>query len=307
MLRDTIVARRGVLTAIGLLSVLGFGFSALWNAVGPSIARDPRYQVTPDTVTITAPPSWVRDDIVREVFKSHQLASQLSILDSAEQLEKPLSAALANNPWIRSIESIEKSPPNLIKIEVSYRIPLAAVRLGPNSLVPIDAEAARLPSRDLSVDRLRWMPRIEMRELQTRPPEEGEIWAEPRIAGSAAIIAAFGPAWSELDLFALTADAEPDVRAGRRFWNYKLRSTGDTTILWGAAPGAGPPDEADFAVKLERLKRFVSQHGRLNSVTQSPALLDVRDGVEAFKRVVLRTGNRVATKPDETSDKPVTK
>lgn len=300
----TLRARRGALTALALLAAFGIGFKTLWNTVGPKIAHSQRYLVTPDSVTITPPPDWVRHPVVERAFQRGQLDQSLSVLDPPEQLEKPLVEAIESDPWVRSIGAIQKSPPNAIALQVEYRSPLAAVVLG-KDLMPIDAEAAVLPRGDLPRDVVSWMPRIEFNEYKTRPPGTGEVWAEPRVAGAAAIVAGFGNAWRELDLFSIGVETAPEIRAGRRFWSYKLYSTGKTTIMWGASPIDAPPDESTFAKKLGRLQRLVARYGRLDSEQNSPMLIDLRDGVAEFRQVKLRTEKRLASKPDE--EKPVKK
>jgi len=110
---------------------------------------------------------------------------------------------------------------------------------------------------------------------------------------------AFGAAWHEFDLFLVRIDSTPEVRAGQRFWSYNVVSTGNTIVVWGAAPGFAPPDEAPFSRKLESLRRVVSKDGPLDSVAKSPALIDVRDGGTAYPRVVMKEGNRLAAKDDE--------
>ncbi len=301
---QTIRARRGVLTAMALLAALGLGFKALWNTVGPSIAHSDRYLITPASTTITPPPAWVRHPVVERAFQRGGIEQALSVLDPPESFEQPLAEAFASDPWVRSVQAIQKSPPNRVDLQVEYRTPLAAVVLG-KDLMPIDVEGAVLPRGDLSRDQVSWMPRIEFNEYQTRPPVVGQVWAEPRVAGAAAIVAGFGPLWDELDLFSVGVEALPDVRAGRRFWSYKLYSTGKTTIMWGASPLNSPPDESEFATKVDRLKRLVTRYGRLDSEQTSPLLIDLRDGVAEFRQVKLRTEKRLAAKPDQ--DKPVAK
>lgn len=294
----TLYARRGVLTALGILAGLGLGFQLLWESVGPSVAQNARFRVTPASTSIPAPPPWVRHDVIAAAFQRAKLAEGLSVLAPAAEFDEPLAAAFAADPWVRRVGPIVKSHPNRVAIELEYRRPTAAVVM-PGGLLPIDADAVLLPSGELTGQQLSWMPRIELRSLTQRPPAIGQAWSDPRLAGAASLVEAFGPLWEELDLLAVRVDSTPEVRAGRRFWSYNLLSTGDTTVLWGAAPNAGPPDEASFDTKLNRLRGFITKHGPLDSVVNSPEILDVRDGIEPFRRVVLREGKRVASKPDD--------
>lgn len=303
----TLYARRGVLTSLGILVGLGFGFQWLWGAVGPSVVQGERFRVSPASTTVTEPPAWVRHDVIAAAFERGELADGLSVLSDAEAFDEPLAAAFSADPWVRRVGSIAKRHPNRVMIELEYRRPLAAVVLPGAGLLPIDDDAVRLPGGELSGQQLSWMPRIELLGLTPRPPAVGRAWEDPRLAGAASLVAAFDALWAELDLLAVRVDSTPEVRANRRFWSYSIRSTGDTTILWGAAPNAGPADEASFDTKLNRLRSFITKHGPLDSVVTSPEVLDVRDGIEPFRRVVLREGKRVASKPEEGDAKKVKK
>lgn len=297
-LQATLKARRGVLVSLAILALLGVATRSAWQAFGPQVAQGPQYQVTPASVAITPPPAWVRGDVAADVFRVTGLDGQLSVLDPPEELEKRIAAAFATHPWVRRVGAITKSPPNRVAIEVEYRTPLAAVAMG-GALLPVDLDGAVLPTRDLSADALRYLPRIELVDPVVRPPAVGALWTEPRLAGALSLVQSFGAAWNELNLFLVRIDRTPEVRAGQRFWSYNVISTGNTVVVWGAAPGFAPPDESPFARKLESLRRVIAREGPLDSVANSPALIDVRDGGTAYPRVVMKEGNRVASKDDE--------
>ncbi|TWT96108.1 hypothetical protein Pla108_31900 [Botrimarina colliarenosi] len=297
-LSETIRARRGVLLSLAILAALGLATRGAWLAVRPQVAHSPQYLLTPASVSVTAPPAWVRGDVTADVFRVGGLDGQLSVLDPPAGLEERLAQTFVTHPWVRSVGAITKTPPNRVTLELEYRTPLAAVELG-GALLPVDLDGALLPTRDLSADAVRYLPRIELTDATVRPPAVGELWLEPRLAGALALVGSFGSAWSELDLFLVRIDHTPGVRAGQRFWSYNVVSTGNTVVVWGGAPGFSPPDEAPFAKKLGNLRRAIAKHGPLDSVAKSPAMIDVRDGDAAYPRVVKKEGNRVASKDDD--------
>lgn len=290
--------RRGLLVSLGVLAALGLVARGVWEVSRSQVALSPQYVLTPASVAITPPPPWVSGNVTAEVFHVMQLDGQLSVLNGPEQLEKRLAAAFSAHPWVRNVGAITKTPPNRVAIAIEYRTPLAAVAVG-NSLVPVDIDGAILPTRDLSADAMRYLPRIELVDPVVQPPAVGGLWLEPRLAGALSLVQSFGPAWNELNLFLVRIDHSADVRAGQRFWSYSVVSTGNTVVVWGAAPGFSPPDEAPFERKLDSLRRAVAQHGPLDSVAKSPALIDVREGGTAYPRVVMKEGNRLAAKEDE--------
>ncbi|QDV72952.1 cell division protein FtsQ/DivIB [Botrimarina mediterranea] len=290
--------RRGLLVSFAVLAIFGLAARGVWEVSRSQVAHSPQYVLTPSSVTITPPPAWVGSEVTSEVFRVKGLEGLFSVLDGPDSLDKPLAAAYASHPWVRSVGAIIKTPPNRVAITLEYRRPLAAVSVG-GDLVPVDIDGAILPTRDLSADSLRYLPRIELVDPVVQPPAVGDLWREPRLAGALSLVQAFGPAWNELNLFLVRIDRSPDVRAGQRFWSYSVVSTGNTVVVWGAAPGFAPPDEASFERKLGSLRRAVAQHGPLDSVAKSPALIDVREGGTAYPRVVMKEGNRIAAKDDE--------
>jgi hypothetical protein len=286
-----------LLVSLGVLAGLGLLARGAWEVSRSQVAHSPQYLLTPASIAVTAPPAWVHGDVTAEVFHVMQLDGQLSVLDGPDELEKRLATAYASHPWIRSVGAITKTPPNRVTIALEYRAPLAAVAVG-GALIPVDIDGAILPTRDLSADAMRYLPRIELSNPATPPPTVGSLWLDPRLAGALSLIQSFGPTWNEMNLFLVRIDSSPTVRAGQRFWSYNVVSTGNTVVVWGAAPGFAPPDEAPFGRKLESLRRAIAQHGPLDSVAKSPALIDVREGGTAYPRVVMKEGNRIAAKDD---------
>lgn len=303
----SVYARRGVLTALAILAGLGYAATAAWEAFAPRVAQSGRYRITRQSVTATPPPAWVREDPLARLFQGNT-AHPLSILDSAEQVQNRLASTLGGHPWVRRVGTITKTPPNRIAVEVEYRTPIAAVLLS-EALEPTDVDGERLPADDLSPAYVRRLPRIGVAAGDPSVPRTAalrpEAWPTRQVAGAAKIIAEFGDLLGGFNFYQVQIDPTPGVRAGTRFDTYRLRSTGNTIVLWGAAPGDGPPDEASFATKVQRLREAVDRYGPLDSVKTSPAVIDVRNGVDAFRRVVLRDGKRMAAKKDE--EKPVVK
>jgi hypothetical protein len=220
------------------------------------------------------------------------------VLDDPGPLGQRLAEAFASHPWVRRVGAITATPPNRVAVEIEYRTPLAAVA-SEGALLPVDYDGAMLPTRELSAEAVGYLPRIELVNPVVPPPPVGGLWSEPRLAGALSLVHAFGDAWNDFDFFLVRIDSTPEVRAGQRFWSYNVVSTGNTIVVWGAAPGFGPPDEAPFSRKLENLRRVVAKDGPLDSVAKSPELIDVRDGGTAYPRVVMKEGNRIAAKDDE--------
>jgi hypothetical protein len=287
--RGPLLASLGVLAGLGLLS------AGVWRLAEPGVRGGAQYRITPESVSLSPSPPWIRVSDVRfEALRDAGLLgadpnTSLSILDGPDRLEQRLATALRFHPWVRSVGAIRKAPPNRVRVEVEYRRPLAAV-LGPGALLPIDADGVLLPSVDLKPEELSWLPRIDARpalaEVAPTPPAVGQRWADPRLLGGVALVAAFGAEWGALHLLDVTPAGAAEVRGDQRYYTFELRTTGSTRIAWGAAPGFAPPDEAPFAEKLARLKAYVAANGPLDSVTASPEWIDVRNGLTTRPRMV---------------------
>ncbi|MGL4514120.1 MAG: cell division protein FtsQ/DivIB [Lacipirellulaceae bacterium] len=294
--------RGPLLGSLGLLVGLGLASATVWRIAEPSIRDEAQYRVTPSSVTLSPPPPWVRSDVRAEAMQNAGLLgadpnSTLSILDGPDRLEKRLSTALGFHPWVRSVGAIRKAPPNLVSVEVEYRRPLAAVTTG-GPLLPIDVDGVLLPARDLTPEELSWLPRIDARpsaaDVTSPQPRVGERWADPRLIGAVALVASIGAEWNRLCLLEVIPASTPEVRGDQRYCTFELRTTGNTRIGWGAAPGFAPPDESPFAEKLARLRAYIAANGPLDT-TASPEWIDVRNGLTTRPRMVRRdTGDGAA-------------
>ena len=295
MVLQSLLARRGALTALAILSGVGLAIESARRMTGDSFRSLPQYRVTATSVTLTAQPPWIRSDVKLEAFRDGGLlgdttgGGSLSILDTPDRLEQRVTTALAFHPWIRSVGKITKSPPNRLQIEVEYRQPLAAVYNG-SAFSPIDHDAMLLPVGDLTRSEVGLLPRIDLRQMLhdggASQPRPGERWTDPRVVGALALVAALRDAWGPLRLVDIAPSRSPEVRQNERHYVYELRSTGNTRIAWGTAPGHGPLGEASFTTKLNRLRTYVARNGPLDSVATSPAWIDVRNGITTRPRMV---------------------
>ena len=283
-LSDSLAARRSALISLGIL--IGFGLLAnqIWKSSAPGVSRDARYRITAANLNVTTPPPWVRGDIAGEALRNAGLSNTLSLLDPPERLEQPLQQALERHPWVRSVGAIEKAASKVIRIALEYRRPIATIKLAGN-VATLDADAVLLPPGALSAPEVSHLPRIKITSAGA-PPRLGEPWPSPEIAGATALVAALGPAWRELDFFEISSAATPEVRGFARHHVYELRTTYNTRIAWGAAPGFAPPGEASVAEKLSRLRKFVAEHGPFTSVADSPEWIDIRSRTTARRRIV---------------------
>lgn len=284
--------RRRVLLAALVLAGLAWLGHGMWRMARVSLRADPRYVITAKSIEIPPLPEWIRSDIKAQALAEAGLYGELSVLDPPEQVNQRIVDALQFHPWVKDVRRIELSPPNRMRIDLTYRRPVAAVELaeeGASHLLPVDEEAVRLPQADLTETELRYLPRIAGAQPK---PRVGEAWVDERVRGALALIGRLGEDWSRL-LLEDVIPSQREIRGPKQFFRYELVTRGGTKIVWGAAPYVAAPGEASFNEKLARLKHFVTENGPLDTARNTPQLIDLRYG--------LRTEEREAKKPEEPS------
>ncbi len=275
-LSDRFVARAGLVLVLGaaVTSVSAATYFA-WQRYAPQIAQREEYWVRPDAIQITPRPSWVHSDVLEEVIRDSGLGQGFSILD--QRLRQRLIDSFELHPWIKQVVRIEKRLPAAVDIEVTYRRPFAAVevvRSDQTQLVPIDAEAVRLPYEEPAAHAIRSLPRI---RGEFGEPLPGQPFDDPRVQGAVALVNLLASEWNELGMVDVLPSAKPEVRAEHRHYTYELVSRSRTRVIWGAAPGEGPPEERSPEDKLQQLRRAVRETGPWETMKQPPEVVNVRD------------------------------
>jgi hypothetical protein len=290
------IPRTRILVSLVVIAMLGYGMNAVWQYVAPRVKNRELYLLSAERITMTPQPEWITSNIRAEVIQNAGLEQRLSILDDA--FMSVVKDAFALHPWIKSVDKITKQYPAGVQIDVTFRTPVAAVEMASEAgmlLVPLDNESVVLPPADVPDIRKRYLPRIQ--NLVDRPPL-GQKWENPRVQGAVDLAVRLTDVWEDLHLVDIMPSTRPEILDEHRFFVYDLITRGGTRVVWGAAPGMSPPGEADFAAKLERLRRCVTEHGPLDTV-QSPAIVDVRSQLTVTPRTVKKTtGPRTVKKED---------
>lgn len=295
-----------VITVLGVVAILMIGGAVAWRRFGPLVAGRERYLLAVDGITISEPPEWIVGDVRRQVIASAGLAGRLSVLDP-DFLTK-IESAFKLHPWIDSVTRVEKKYPPAVFVEVIYRRPVAVIEAPfgeSKQLLPVDAQGVHLPAVDVPEIRLSYLPRVTGIVGQPAP---GQRWDDPRVAGAVELAVQLARDWESLNLKDIVPSARPEVQGDRQYFVYDLVTRGGTRIVWGAAPRDGVPGEAEFAVKLGRLKECVAQYAMLDW-TDWPAIVDIRRGIEITPRTAKKPPKTeseeavVAEKPEVVAEK----
>lgn len=269
---------------LGVIALLAWGGREAWRQAAPIVAQRPRYLVRADAITINEPPEWIAADIRGEVVHNSGLDGRLSILDP--DLPAAVQNAFTLHPWVESVNRVEKRTPAGLHVDLTFRRPVAAIEApgpdGVSQLLPVDGQGIHLPAEDVPEIRLRYLPRLT--NVVGKPPA-GQRWDDPRVAGGVEIAARLAPEWESLHLHEIAPSARAEIQGDHRYFVYDLVTRGGTRIVWGAAPQDHVPGEAEFGVKLDRLKQCVAQYATLDWVDW-PAVVDVRRGIAITPRTV---------------------
>lgn len=292
--------RLRVITSLLVIALFGWGVQLIWKKFEPRVIYREPYLLEADRITMTPQPEWIVTDIRTEIIRNAGLDKRLSILD--DDFMTGIQNAFALHPWIASVPKIIKNYPAGVHVEVVFRVPVAVAEMASQDgmlLVPLDRDGVVLPPGDVPEIRKRYMPRIQ--NVVDRPLA-GQKWDNPRVLGAVDLAVRLAEVWEQLHLVDILPSTRPEIADERRFFVYDLMTRGGTRIVWGAAPSAAPPGEADFDAKLERLRRSAQEHGPLDTV-QSPAIVDVRSQLTITPRTVKKTdGPRTVKKEDPVAD-----
>ncbi|QDU90056.1 hypothetical protein Pla175_34550 [Pirellulimonas nuda] len=272
-----------------VLAVMAFATWACWTRLAGWMRVRPEYAVAAENIELVPPPpAWVPGDLRLDALRDAGARGGLSILDPPAELQQRLADALRFHPWVREVIRIRKAPPARVLVELEYRRPVAAVQWGPagSELLLVDEDCVRLPERDLSDTARRRLPRI---VAGGHKPLVGELWTDTRVIGALALVRRLGPYWDKLSLLEVSAHAQPEVRGQQSWPIFRLLTTKTIRIEWGAAPGLGPADEPAFEDKLARLLGYIAEHGPLDSLFDSPGVLEVRYTLTATPLTVKRS------------------
>jgi hypothetical protein len=262
-----------------LLVGLAIGAHFAWRCSKPQLAQDPHFVLTLDKIRVTPTPPWIRSDVKAQVLRDANLIGTLSLLDEDETLALKIKQAFELHPWVASVSRITRGLPGSLDVELVYRKPVAAVEssdAGSVVLVPVDAEAVRLPEADSTEAERRHLPRI---SGITGRPLVGDRWNDARVLGGAKLAVQLADVWQKLQLVEIIANLQPVTRDERQLYRYELITTGGTRILWGTTPGEeSATGESPFNLKRQRLIDYANKQGKLESI-EGPASLDVRSNL----------------------------
>jgi hypothetical protein len=230
-----------------LLALAGVVAGVVWWSVGERVRWAEPALLQPAAIEVRGLAPWVRADIRSEALRTASLDHGLPVDDP--RLPTLLARAFDMHPWVREVVRVDVRDPPAAIVELVCREPVAMVRV-PGGLLAVDHEGFFLPSADFTAENAALYPRIGGITTSPQGPE-GSRWGDPTVEEAAALVAALGPQWQDLDL----VECRPAPTAPRGRWDLITRGGG--VIRFGSAPGHEQPGEPNAAAKLARIKAGV--------------------------------------------------
>lgn len=250
-----LVKAPGLLATVWPLLVVIGGYLA-WTQWGAERLGQQFYGLEQDRISVTAPPSYIRRNLVSEVFTTHEL-DKISLLD--KKATAVIGEAFRVHPWVEDVMRVEKRNDG-VEVQLRYRRPVAAVYveqsdhpdvIGPG-LFFVDAVGTLLPSRDFAAADAEHYLWIRIADTYPSSKSEGVPYGDQRVVAASSIAALLAPIREQLSLFAIEL-ANPK-RAFNEPWKFELVRQDGQRLIWGSPPGEEQPGEALAATKLEVLK-----------------------------------------------------
>ncbi|MCA9266494.1 MAG: hypothetical protein KDA60_21690 [Planctomycetales bacterium] len=250
-----------VATISAIFVVLGASAFLLWNHFHEDVITQPDYQLDASRIEVTPQPSWIRTDVKAEAIEAGGL-DNLNIRQ--EDLTPRVAQAFLMHSWVAKVHQCTKEFPAKVTVSVEYRRPVAMVKVAEGYL-PVDREGFLLPPGDFTQAEAAAYPRI-FADAATQLGPVGTAWGDPRIHGAAAVVDALAKYWKSLGLYGVVATYRRAAGASSSQPEFELRTSGETKIIWGSAPGQEALGEAHYEVKVARLREFHDQNGSLDAV-----------------------------------------
>lgn len=179
------VSRAGLGIALAIGLVLGLVW--LGQQAGEQVADDERYAVPFAAIECSTPPGIDRPTFLAEVRYLGRVSETVQSVDP--KLHATLTTAFDLHPWVQSVDSVEPTAEGGIRVDLTFREPVLAVRIA-NDPAPrvVDRLGVLLPPT---------APTGGIAELTTivLPPTgpSGEVWRDPDVTRAAELAVEFHP------------------------------------------------------------------------------------------------------------------
>jgi hypothetical protein len=233
---------------------------------------DPQFALTVDRIAIAAPEDWIGHSPTA-LLQAEFLEPARSLLDS--KLVGDLAAYLKTWPFVRSIDSIVKSPQG-IKVDISYRQPIAIVEWKTSEerlrrcvddlgqVVPIGLEKSEGNSRLLLINVV---------DPGGSHLQDWMSWPDTRIVDATKIAAILQNHFADLGIYRIVT-----FRKNQRDFSqpFELWTARGAKIIWSDDPNQDSTEM--IALRLDLLTKWQQENGNFDQLAGRKKI-DVRSGL----------------------------
>ena len=259
------IPKAAILSMVGPMALLLAGYLG-WRFYGAKALDTTYYALKKENIHISDPPSWLRSDVISEVFEQSGL-ERMSLLD--DQTSAVIAKAFDSHPWIKKTHRVHRMAGGQIMINAEFRQPVAMVHcqaetnnstgtMDQESFLPVDSEGILLPTKDFSQDDIPNYMLIYAQNIRASEyPRVGMVLADPQITEAILLCRFLGPLRAQGLSKLSSVYVYPSTAAGKSRWRLELTTKGGPRIMWGSAPTRESNTEPTANTKLKRLVELI--------------------------------------------------
>jgi hypothetical protein len=255
------IPKAAILSMVGPMALLLAGYLG-WRFYGAKALDTTYYALKQENIHISDKPSWLKSDVVSEVFEQSGLG-RMSLLD--DQTAAVIAKAFDSHPWVKKTHRVHRMAGGQIMINAEFRQPVAMVHCeaDPNggsggieqeSFLPVDSDGVLLPTKDFSQDDIPNYMLIYAQNIRASDyPRVGMVLADPQITEAILLCRFLGPLRAQGLSKLSSVYVYPNANAGKSRWKLELTTKGGPRFMWGSAPTRESNTEPTANTKLKRL------------------------------------------------------
>jgi hypothetical protein len=245
-----------LVTAASLCSAV-VGCYLLLGMARSYVASQDRFQIGIRDIELTPLPAWIHADLLADVQQLANLPNTLNTMDDG--LSGTLRDAFGMHPWVREVVEVRVKRPSQVRVKLTYREPIAAVHTT-RSVEIVDRDGVLLPN-DTLPDPQSYVTITGVRSTPTGPA--GTKWDDGALLAGIVVADALSDQHRELGITTIDVNGfrPNNASPGSIF----LLTEHGTRVKWGRPPNANYPGEVPLRDKIDRLEKYVADHGSLDS------------------------------------------
>lgn len=279
-----LVAAPAVLAILWPAILLVVGYAA-WQQWGSHYVAIKYYGVQPSSIHVTAPPDYVRSDIIETVYRDAAM-DKLSLMD--QQACAKVASGFASNAWVRRVVGVRKIAGGKLDVRLEYRQPVAMVHVisrhpeqNGAGFFAIDGEGVLLPPSDFSrAETERYLHIIVPGAYPTGGV--GSAFGDLRVQAAARLAQLLEPYREEAGLSSIGVHG--DLRQNP-IAQLELAGRNGERWFWGSPPGNEAQDEPPAVMKLKTLLAGAPSNSDLRQVQFAPAPIAQQQDVTQPTRI----------------------